>query len=177
MSTNINLLVRTDEESLRRKKRIKILNFTAAVFLLSVCLISFGVFILAQSVNLSEIKREQEDVLRKMSQFRGRQAKLFVLNNRIENIDKILKIRKNISKTASSLLLKVPNNLSVEDFEVDDKAVTITGHSRSLFVIGEFMNNLTDMVHKKEIIKSLTLNSLTLDEGQSVYQVSLRSEL
>lgn len=177
MSTNINLLVLTDEESLRRKKRIKILNFTAAVFLLSACLISLGVFLLAQSVNLSEIKRGQEDVLKKMSQFRGRQAKLFVLNNRIENIDKILKIRKNISKTANGLLLKVPNNLSVEDFEVDDKAVTITGHSRSLFAIGEFINNLTDMVHKKEIIKSLTLNSLTLDQGQSVYQVSLRSEL
>lgn len=177
MTTNINLLVRTDEESLKLKKRIKILNIAAVASLVCICLTAFGIFMLIQGANLSGIKKEQEDILRKTSQFKSRQAKLFVLNNRVENIDRILKIRKNLSITTSSLLTKAPGNLSIDGFEVDDRSVMIIGQSKSLFVIGEFISNLTDMVRKKEVIKSLTLNSLTLDEGQSIYQFSLKSEL
>lgn len=177
MSTNINLLLRTDEESLKRKKRIKILNVAAVVSLISVGLISLVLFILIQAVNPASIKKEQENILGRMSQFQDRQIKLFILNNRVENIDKILKIRKDISRTMSGLLAKIPSGLSIEDFEVDDKSVIIAGQSRSLFIIGEFINNLTDMVRNKEIIKSLTLNSLTLNESKNAYQISIKSEL
>jgi len=177
MSANINLLLRTDEESSKRKKRIKILNFAAVASLMGVGLISLSLFILIQVINPKSFRKEQEDVLMKISQFQSRQVKLIVLNNRIENIDKILKIKKDLSKTMSSLLTKIPSKLSIDDFEVDDKSVTITGQSKSLFAIGEFINNLTDMVRNKEIIKSLTLNSLILDEGRNTYQISIKSDL
>lgn len=177
MTTNINLLLRTDEESLKRKKRIKILNFAGAASLVGVGITSLIIFISIQAVNSAGIRKEQEDVLMKTSQFQSRQVKLFVLNNRVENIDKILKIRKDLSKTTSGLLAKIPVNLSIDTFEVDSNSVIITGQSRSLFTIGEFINNLTDMVYRKEIIKSLTLSSLTFDEDRGIYRVSIKSEL
>lgn len=177
MNTNINLLLRTDEESLKRKKRIKILNFAGAASLIGVGIMSLIIFISIQAVNSTGIRKEQEDILMKMSQFQSRQAKLFLLNNRVENIDKILKIRKDLPKTTSGLLAKIPVSLSIDNFEADSNSVIITGQSRSLFAIGEFINNLTDMVYKKEIIKSLTLNSLTFDDGKNVYQISVKSEL
>lgn len=177
MSTDINLLLRTDEESLRRKKRIQTFNAAAIASLIGVGLISLGIFMSIQFINLAAIKKEQEVVLGKMSQFQSRQAKLFVLNNRVENIDKILQIKKDLPKVMNSLLVKIPGNLSIDNFELDDKSVIISGQSRSLFAIGEFINNLTDMVRKKEIIKSLTLNSLILDESKNTYQVSVKSEL
>ena len=77
----------------------------------------------------------------------------------------------------SSLLTRVPVDLSVTDFELDDKSVIITGQSKSLFTIGEFINNLADMVRKKEIIKSLTLTSLSLNDVVGAYEVSVKSEL
>jgi hypothetical protein len=177
MSANINLLLRTDEESLKRKRRIKILNFAAVISLMIVGLISLSLFMLIQVVSPESLGKEQENALREISQFQSRQAKLLILNNRVENIDKILKIRKDLSKTTNSLLAKIPSELSIDDFEVDDKSVIITGQSKSLFVIGEFINNLTDMVRNKEIIKSLTLNSLALDEGKNTYQISIKSDL
>ncbi len=177
MSTNINLLLLRDEGSLKRKERIKILTFAGVASLIGVGLTSLIIFILIQIINPESIKKEQENVLKRMSQLQSRQAKLFVLNNRVENIDKILKIRKDMSKITSGLLAKIPSQLSIYDFEVDDNSVIITGQSGSLWVIGEFINNFTDMVHKKEIIKSLTLNSLVLDENKNVYQVSIKSEL
>lgn len=177
MNTNINLLLRTDEESLKLKKRIKILNFAAAASLIGVGLISLVIFITIQLINTGSIKKQQDNVLGQLSQFQSRQAKLFVLNDRVENIGKILKIRKDLSSAMNGLLAAVPGNLSVDDFEIDDKSLVITGQSRSLAIIGEFINNLTDMVRKKEIIKSLTLNSLTLDESKNTYQISVKSEL
>lgn len=177
MNANINLLLRTDEESLRRKKRIKIFNFAAGISLISVGLISLFIFISIKAADSSSIRDEQEIVLKKLSQFQDRQAKLFILNDRAENIDKILKIRKDISVTMNSLLTKVPDSLSIDNFQADEKSVVITGQSRSLSAIGEFINNLTEMVRRKEIIKSLTLNSLVLDEGKNAYRVSISSEL
>ncbi|MDP2585381.1 MAG: hypothetical protein Q8P29_00715 [Candidatus Levybacteria bacterium] len=177
MSANINLLLRTDEESLKQKRRIKILNFTAVASLIGIGLISLGIFILIQVVNPKSLKKEQEDVLGRISQFQSRQVKLFVLNNRVENIEKILKVRRDISKTMNGLLERMPSGLSVEDFVIDDKLVIVVGQSKSLYTIGEFVNNLTDMVKKKEIIKSLTLSSLSFDESKNAYQISVKSEL
>lgn len=177
MSVNINLLIRTDKDSLKRRKITKILDLIAILSLLGVGLIALIIFMSIRAVNSSSISKEQENVLAKLSQFQARQVKLFVLNDRIENIDKILTIRKNISGTLSGLLAAIPGRLSVDDFEVDDKSVIIAGQSQSLSVIGEFINNLADMVRRKEIIKSLTLNSLILNESNHTYQVSIKSEL
>lgn len=177
MNANINLLIGTDEETLKRKKRIKALNLTAAASLLGIGLISLVIFILIQSVNSSSAKKEQGDILKKVSQAQAKQAKLFVLDNRVENIDKILKTRRDLPKAMNSLLAKIPPELSISDFEINDKSVIIAGQSKSLFTIGEFINNFTDMARKKEIIKSLTVNSLSLDGDRGSYQISVRSEM
>jgi len=177
MITDINLLLRTDEESLKRKKRIRILNFVAAGLLIIVGLISLVVFLLIQGANSPSIRKEQNDVLKKISQFQDRQSKLFILNNRIDSIDKILKTRKDISKTMNELLAKMPDNLSINSFEINAKSIVLTGESNSLYSIAQLINNLTDMVYKKEILKSLTLSSLTLDNSSNGYQVSLKSDL
>lgn len=177
MSTNINLLLNTDEDSLRRKKRIKIFNAVAAISLIGAGLMSLGIFMSIQAINPASLKKEQDNVQRKISQLQDRQAKLFLLHNRVENIDKILKVRKNLPVAMNGLLVKVPDNLSVETLEINDKLVIVSGQSRSLYAIGEFINNLTDMAGKKEIIKSLTLNSLSFDEGKNVYQISVKSDL
>jgi len=177
MSENINLLIRTDKDSLKLRNRIKILNFAAITSLSIVILISLGIFIAIQVVNPEPIRKEQADVLGKISQFQTKQAKLFILNNRVENIDGILKTRKNLAKTMSSLLAKIPNNLSIDNFEIDGNTVIIVGQSKSLVTVGEFINILTDMVRKKEIIKSLTLSSLILDQAKNAYQVSVKSKL
>lgn len=177
MNININLLLRADEEALKRKSRVKALNFIAIMFLAGVGGISLLLFLLIQIINPQSIKKEQNDIIEKISQVQNKQAKLFILNNRIDNIEKILQQRKDLAKVTSSLLAKIPNRLFIEDLDVDDKTVTLTAQSTSLSAIGELINNLADMVRKKEIISSLTLSALVFDESKNSYQVSIKSEL
>ena len=176
MSTNINLLVRTDKETARHKKRVRLFNFAAIVSLIVVGLVYFGIAVLIQVVNPGSIEKEHQDLLGKMAKLQNREKTLFTLNNRIENIEKIMKASDTISTKANSLFAKIPNQLSLDNFELDNKSVIIVGQSNSLSAIGEFISNLTDMARKKEVIKSLTLNSLNLDADKNIYNISVRSE-
>jgi len=176
MSADINLLLNTNDESLKRKKTVKILSFVAVVSLMGIGIISLIIFLLIQVINPLSIKKEQDEILRKISQLQGRQAKLFIVNNRINNITEILKKRRDLPKIANMFLKKTPNKLSIGNLEIDDKVISLTAKSASLSVIGELINNLTDMVRQKEIA-SLTLNSLSFDESTNDYQVSIKGEL
>lgn len=176
MNTNINLLIQTNEESLRRQKRVKRLNFIAATLLVGVSAMSLIIFLLIQIISPSTILREQNNIIKKISQFQNRKAKLFILNNRVENIEKILAKRKDLARITNVMLAKTPSRLSIEDLEVDDKTVIMTAYSTSLSAIGELINNFTDMVHKKEIISSLTLSTLVFDESKNSYQVSVKAQ-
>jgi len=177
MNTNINLLLHRDEELLKQKKKVKIFNFIAVVSLIIVGLISLSIFLLIQITNSSSVKKDQDDILKRISQFQNKQLKLFILNKRVESISKVMKARKDLAKITSGLLAKIPGELFIENFEASSQTVTLTGKSSSLMVIGELINNLTNMVRNKEIIKSLTLNSLSLERDSNIYTVSMESEL
>lgn len=177
MSTRINLLLRKEEELARKKKRIRTLNIIAAGSLLGVGILSISIFLLSQFIISSSIKKNQEKIAKIVTKYQYQQASLYVLNNRVDNIIKILKTRKDLSKVAGVLLKKIPDKFSIENFEVDGKSVILTGESKSLLAIAELIDNLTDMVRQKDSIKSLILNSLALDIGKNAYRVSLKSDL
>ena len=176
MNTNINLLLQVNEESLKRQKKVKRFYFIAIMFLAVVGGISVLLFLLIQLINPSSIKKDQNAIIEQISKSQNKQAKFFILNNRINNIEKILQRRLELGKVTDSLLAKTPDRLFIEDLEIDDKQVIMTAKSTSLLAIGELINNLTDMVHKKEIIKSLTLTTLVFDESKNSYQVSIKSQ-
>lgn len=177
MSTNINLLLRNDEEKLKKLSKVKKFNFAAFAFLIGIGVISLIIFLSIQIVNPSSVKKEKEDVLKKILEFEERRAKLFIVNDRINNIQKLLEKRKDLSLTIEAILAKIPSGFSIEGLEVDGSIISLTANSTSLFSIGEFINNLTDMVRKKEIISSLTLTNLAFDQNKNIYQVSIKSSL
>jgi hypothetical protein len=177
MNENINLLLHADKGVAERNKTIKIINIIAAASLISVCMISAIIFIMIKVVNPEAIVKQQADVIMKISKLQDKEAKYYIASSRIGQIEKIIKIRKDIPKIAGQLLAKVPEGLSINIFEINKDSIVISGQSKSLLTIGEFIDNLTDMVHRKEIIKSLTLSSLDRDEGKDFYGVSVKSEL
>src|SRR3989344_2278216 len=108
MNTNINLLAHPDEESLKRQKRAKRLNFIAITFLVVVGGISVFLFLMTQIINPSAIVKEQQVVIEEISRSQNKQAKFFILNNRIDNIEKILQKRLELGKVTDALLAKIP---------------------------------------------------------------------
>jgi len=177
MSTDINLVSRIDEESLRRARRGKVFNLIAIMFLVIVGLIAFIIFTQIKAINLQSIRDEQSKVLEEMSKFQAQQVKLLLLNNRVENIDSILNTRKNIPSVVDGLLAKIPENFLIVELNVDGDSAIVSGKSTSLSTIGELIDTMANMARKKEIIKSLTLTSLAFKKDDSNYYISLKSDL
>ena len=176
MNTDINLL-RRDEETLKRQRRVKKLDLLAVGSLIGTGMLSLFIFLLIQNVSPPSMKKEQDETLGKISKLQTRQAKLLILENRVNNISEILDKRKNLSKVTNIILAKTPDRLLIESLEVDVKRVIITAHSSSLSAIGELINNFTDMARKKDLIDTLTINTLIFDESVNSYQISLSANL
>lgn len=175
MSKDINLLLNTDVKLLRLKKRLKMARVIAVGSLVIVLLISAAIFLLNRKLTSASIKEDQDSLLHKMTAFRERQAKLNIVNNRILAISQVLSERVDSHKIVNTLLGKIPDGISIESLIYSGKAISMSVSSDSLRLVDELINNLIDMGTKKEIINTLTLDSISVN-GEK-YLVSLKASL
>ena len=175
MSNDINLLVKKDKKLLREQSQLKAFRLIAIGCLLSLLLISLSIFLLNQKLSCTsaEIEKDRESVLTEMKPFREKETKLNVVNNRIDNISKVLNKRTDVYKILNTLLRQVPEGILVDSLGFYEKKVSIEISSSSLIPVDGLINNLVDMAKRKEIIKTLTLDSLDVSESVGSYKVSI----
>lgn len=177
MINDINLLVGKDANYLRQKKLLSLVRIIAFTSLGIVAILSVIVFFLNSQFSLASVKSQEDAVLQNLSSFSKKQAKLFIVNNRITNIATILNRRADYYKILSLILDRVPTDVSINRIEIDKKKISLTVSSNSLSPINILINNFVDMVRKKETITSLVLNSLTLNAKTGRYSISLDASL
>lgn len=177
MINDINLLVGKDVNYLRQKKLLSLVRLVAFVSLGIVALLSVIAFFLNSQFSPTLVKNQEDTVLQSLSALSKKQAKLFIVNNRIANITNILNSRVDYYKILSVIMGKIPTEVSTDRIEIDKKKISLTISSNSLVPINTLINNFVDMVRKKEIITSLTLNSLTLSVKTGKYSISLDASL
>lgn len=177
MTNDINLLVSKDANYLRQKKTLSLVRLVAFAFLGIVTLLSVIAFFLNSQFSPALIKNQEDTVLQSLSALNKKQAKLFVVNNRVTNIATILNKRVDYYIILNNTLDKIPTNVSIDRIEVDKKQISLTISSNSLIPIDTLINNFVDMVKNKKLINSLTLNSLTLNAKTSQYSISLNASL
>lgn len=177
MNTNINLILPKDKEFLEQQNRLRMVRITAIVFPTLVGIISLIIFLITQAINPVFIKKQQEETINKIAKLQDRKIKIFIINDRLENIGQILEKRRNFSDNINTLLSKIPSEIFLENLEMDNEALLFTVSSTSLRAIDEFINNLIDMGQRKEVIHSLSLDTLAFDEDKSNYLVSFKSKL
>lgn len=174
---NINLILPKDKEFLENQHRVKVFRIAAVAFPTAVGLISLIIFLITQAINPVSIKKQQDETINKIAKHQDRKIKLFIVADRLNNIGQLLEKRRNFSGDISSVLSKTPNEVFLENLEIDNQELLLTASSASLRAIDEFINNLIGMARKKEVIHSLMLDTLTFDEIENNYLVSLKSKL
>jgi|SRR3989344_5242335 len=177
MSANINLVLPKGKDYLEQQKRAKIVNIVATSFPITVGIISLVLFLVTQAINPVSIKKQQEETISKIAKHQDRKIKLFIINDRLDNINELLKGRRNFADNINALLSIMPGEVTLENLNIDNKLVLLTVSSVSLRSIDEFITNLILMAEKKEVIRSLFLETLTFDVAKNNYLVSLKSDL
>lgn len=179
MSNNINLLVKKDKKLLKEQSRLKTFRLIAIGSLLTLLLVSLSIFLLNQKLSNSSIKieKDRESVLVEMKPFREKEAKLNVVNNRIDNIAKVLNKRIDVYKILNTLLGQASDGILIDSLEFTEKKISIEVSSGSLEPVDGLINNLVDMAKRKEIVKSLTLESLNASSLTEDYKVSINMSI
>ena len=175
MSNDINLISHQDDQSLIEKKRLKIIRNISFVFGGVLILFAIIIFIANAAFSTSGIKNQQESAINQMGMLKDRSAKLFVVNNRIINISRIIKERNNYS-SINSLTKLVPTDVKLNNLSFDKDNISMTVISSSLLPLDGLINKLLEKIAKKEIIKSLTISSLTINQKNGNYYLSMKAE-
>ena len=163
MSSDINLLVEKDKKLLKEQRKLKVFRLIAIGSLVVLLLISASVPILNQQLSDGSIEEDRDSILSEMLPFREKEAKLTIVNNRIDNISKVVNKRVDVYKIINTLLGQAPEGILVYSLEFTEKQISMKISSGSLGPVDGLINNLVDMAKKKEIIKVLTLDSLVTE--------------
>jgi len=177
MSNNINLVSNKDEDSLKAKKRLKQVRAIAVISLAIVAFLSIIIFIINSQTSLEGIKKDENSTLQSISYLNKKAAKLAIVNNRVKDVSDILQKRKNYTSAINTLLQLMPPGLSTTTLELGKKDVTVVVRSNSLLLIDKFLNSMMELSAKKQVISSLTIENLVVNQKTGSYSLSLKTTL
>ncbi len=177
MSNDINLISNKDVASLKAKKRLKLTRTIAIISLTIVALLSITVFIITSQSSLEGIRKDGNSALQSISYLNKKTAKLAIINNRLRDISDILEKRKNYTSAINTLLQLMPPELSATALELDKKDVRLVVRSNSLLLIDKFLNSIIDLSAKKQVIGSITIESLITNQKTGNYSLSVKTKL
>lgn len=176
MNSDINLV--SGQLTLSKDtKRLRSIRLIATLSLLGVVFLSILLFLLSRVFSPASIVKQQEDVIGSISSLQVKQSKLSLLGQRLNDISIIINKRANYDIALTNILAQSPVDVSVVSLSIDKQKISIIISSSSLLSVNEFIAVLKGMAEKKQYLKNVTINGLTLNGKSSGYLLTLDLEL
>ncbi len=173
MKININLISPTTKEIVREERTIKILKISAIATLALVGIAAVVVFLITSQLSPASVKKREEGVLKSISTLKGKEGKLILINQKLEDIENIIEKRPKYDLVMESIVNTIPSEASINTFNIDREKISLVVSSESLLSIEESLNGLITLVKEKKIIESLTIENFTADSRNGFYSVSI----
>ena len=125
MKADINLTSGVLVESAQKSRFLRILRITVLSSIALISIASVSLFLLINSISPDKIKKEKDQILFSIKFLNERQAKIAIVNSKIADISKILDNRTNYESEINTFLEKIPNDVSINSFEIDKAKVAI----------------------------------------------------
>lgn len=175
MKTDINLASGVLVETASKSKALGILRIAGISGVIFITVTSILLFVLINQISPDNIKKQEDKILFSIKFLHEKQAKISAVNSKIADISKILDSRINYESEMNTFLEKIPNDVSINSLGIDKSKVTITVSSNSLSPIDKMLNSFFEMIEKKQIIKSITIQSISSDQGGGNYSLSIKA--
>jgi|SRR3989344_1846720 len=176
MKNDINLLLRTKTDQTKKSKLSHLLRLTSVVSIAAVLLTSFILYILSRQLSLEPIKVRQNAVINNINFLKNKQAKLIVINAKLDDVSQIMTKRPRFDSDIQTILPKVPSGVASRSLTLGKQRLTFRVESNSLKNINDFINNFAQMAKSKSLIKDLTLGGIGLDPTSGNYSLSVEAE-
>lgn len=177
MSSDINLVAGGLGHTSKKEKGLYNLKLIATSLIVGIGVISVFLFILNRLFSPESIVKEQNNVRASILSVQEKQAKLIVLNQRLNDVSNIVSKRANYDIVLGNILSQSPSGIQTVSLAVDKGKISMIVSSNSLISINEFIEMLAGMVSKKEFLQNVTINSLSLNSRASSYTLTMELNL
>jgi len=173
MKSDINLVFPNSAEAIKEERIIDLLRMSAIVSVSLTGLFSVVLFLIISQVSPASIKEKEQAALRGILELRPREARLVLVNTKLEDVEKIIEKRQKYEQVMEDIVGAIPPDTSINSLDIDSKKVSLTATSTSLLPLDALIDNLIKMVKDRKIINSFTIENFTTDSKNGIYSVSI----
>lgn len=171
MSANINLISRTSLEDSKTSRQKKLKNYSF-ILLFLVGFASLLIFLINYRFSVNYVRKQQQDLIKKISIYDETALKIILLNSRLSEISQVLSDRPKNTGLVREIIKGQTGSLIMDDFSLDASGITVKLSSRSLLSLNEFLNNLLKLIQSKSI-SSININSFSYDGTSYLMEVAI----
>lgn len=171
MSANINLISRTSLEDSKTSRQKKLKNYSF-ILLFLIGFASLLIFLINYRFSVNYVRKQQQDLIKKISIYDETALKVILLNSRLSEISQVLSDRPKNTGLVREIVKGQTGSLVMDEFSLDTNGITIKLSSRSLLSLNEFLNNLLKLIQSK-LISSININSFSYDGTSYLMEVAI----
>ncbi|EKD85629.1 MAG: hypothetical protein ACD_37C00671G0011 [uncultured bacterium] len=171
MSANINLISRTSLEDSKTSRQKKLKNYSF-ILLFLVGFASLLIFLINYRFSVNYVRKQQQDLIKKISIYDETALKIILLNSRLSEISQVLSDRPKNTGLVREIVKGQTGSLVMDEFSLDANGTTVKLSSRSLLSLNEFLNNLLKLIQSKSI-SSININSFSYDGTSYLMEVAI----
>lgn len=172
MSVNINLISRTSLEDSRTIRQKKIKNYSF-ILLFLVGFASILIFLLNYRFSVNYVRKQQQDLIKRISIYDDTALKVVLLNSRLSEISAIIGQRPKKTDLVKAINQAKTGTLVFDEFSLDTNGIQIKTSSTSLLPMNDFVNELLKMKNSKAI-GGITITSFSYDGDNYLMELALR---
>lgn len=176
MNSSINLLAPSQLVKVKEVRIVRLLKLAAIISVCFVGLSSIAIFIILLQISPTSIKKEEIKVLASISAEKQKEGKIILINNKMQDIQDIIDKRADYEKLVETIMANIPEKSEISTLSISESKLSFTVQSKSVSSLNKLVDNFLGMAIKKNIIKNLTIDSITLDPKNGNYTISIAAD-
>lgn len=174
MKKEINLILRKQvfRKNIHKLFAISVIFFVV-FFLISLALIFYNLSLKSQ---LKTLEVEEANLNNTLGLVNNKKAKIILLEKRLTEIDNIIKTRKNLDKKLTDILSLIPENLRINNLDLDENKLSLNINSDDLYAVDLLFEKISSSPAELKIVKNVNLLSFGSNPEKSIYNLSMEFE-
>lgn len=173
MSTDINLLPQKSKRFLSEERLLLGCKILAVTLVILIGSLSILFFLLSRDGTIQEVKNDQSRTIAELTLVQSKTAKYLIIVDRINKIKVFSQKRLSFDTTIASITEQIPKGVTVTSFSLDTKELSLSISTRDLTAIGLLIDNFSQLIAQKKVLKSLTIQGLVSDERTGSFILTL----
>jgi len=177
MSSEINLLPQKRLGFFTEERILLFTRIGAIASVIIVVCVSILFFLLSRDPTLSQQKTDEDQTIAQLNLLQNKTAKYLIIIDRINKIKLLSKQKSHFEDSLTTLVSEIPDTVAISALSLDKSSVSVGVSSSNLSSIGLAIENFSNLISQKKVLKTLTIQGLVTDEKAGTYILTFTGDL